>query len=56
MKTKHSRKKQKLRNPVASFMNDVNRAATYVDRKKAMKASGVGRRGQWLDMIELFAA
>lgn len=58
MKSKHKglKKPDNLRNPVAHFMNEVNRAATYVDRKKTMKTRGVGRRGKWVDVIALTVA
>lgn len=58
MKTKKKglKRPENLRNPVAHFMNDVNKAATHIDRKKAMKTRGVGRRGKWVDVIELNAA
>lgn len=58
MKRKSFKKQgfEPVRNPVAKFINTATEAATHIDRKKAMKSTGLGRRGKWLDMITLAAA
>lgn len=43
------KRRRKMKNPVAKFMNKFNKPATQVDRKKAQKAGKVKHRSQITD-------